>query len=171
MSDGRDQLDGLRRTARRWGVAGGVLTLAAGAWAVWPPSSIPVQTVQLRAGVPAPKLAKTPGIDLAAFNAPIWNPTPPPKPPVPLPPLRLQLIAITREIAPDGAERFRAAVYDPEINELAQVIAGERVAGREVLRVTATELEVSDTAGSRKLVLDTLSTGPGGSGGGAGGVP
>ena len=159
MNTGREQLDRLRLAARHWAIGGGVLVVASAAWAVWPQRSEPVAPAQLRVATPGPAVVKVPTIDIAAFNAPIWNPTPPAKPAAPLPPLRLQLVAITGENAADGERRFRAAVYDPDTDSLFQVIAGEKVAGRSVIRVTATELEIADATGPRRLVLDVLAPG------------
>lgn len=159
MNTGREQLERLKRAARRWAIGGGVLVLAAAAWAGWPQRNEPVAPAQLRVAATGPAVVKLQTIDIAAFNAPIWNPTPSPKPAAPLPPLRLQLVAITGEVAPDGTRQFRAAVYDPDTDSLFQVIEGEKVAGRSVVRVTAGEIEIAEATGRRRLVLDVLAPG------------
>src|SRR5690606_31038144 len=85
-------------------------------------------------------------LNLAAFQARIWNPRPDPvehkvaeaKPAAPPPvPLRLQLVAIVR----DG-EELRAALYDPDANELRLATVGESVARHTITIVDATGVEL-----------------------------
>ncbi|MGH7132966.1 MAG: hypothetical protein ACREJO_13580 [Phycisphaerales bacterium] len=159
MSDGREQLDRLRLVARKWAFGGGVALVAIAVWAFWSGVSPAVEVVQLRTTAKGSAAAKTSTVDLAAFNAPIWNPTPPPKPVPPPPPLRLQLIAISAEVVPNGPSRFRAAVYDPDTDTLHQVVTGDQLVGRRVTRVAANELEISEGQGTRRLLLDTAASG------------
>jgi hypothetical protein len=109
-------------------------------------------------------------LNVAAFDAPIWNPTPPPKvvaPPPPPPPLRLQLLAITRTSTSLAAEMhgprnageqpsYRATLYDPDADAIIEARAGEMVQGRKVAKVTASSIELIDPTGNRTLSLDTV---------------
>lgn len=158
MSEGQDQLEHLVRARRHCQVVGAAVALICSAWAVWPRSTVAIGTPQLRTSATGPTLARTTSIDLAAFNAPIWNPTPPPKPIPPPPPMRLQLVAIAAETLPNGHSQFRAAVYDPDTDTLLQVVNGDQIAGRGVIRVTANEVEISEGQATRRLVLDTATS-------------
>lgn len=99
-------------------------------------------------------------LNLAAFQARIWNPRPDPvehkvaedKPAAPPPaPLRLQLVAIVR----DG-EELRAALYDPDANELRLARIGDSVARHTITLVDATGVELRPpgaTSGPRRIDL------------------
>jgi hypothetical protein len=95
-------------------------------------------------------------LDLAAFRTPIWvaEPTPPPpaapaQPPPPPPPLKIQLLAIIRE----GDTAYRAAVYDPDTDQILVVAAGEKLGLRTVEQVDKSSLTLRDETGKRTLAL------------------
>jgi len=109
-------------------------------------------------------------LDDAAFHAPLWlAPPPPPAPPpglpkpAPLPPLKLQLLAIIRvpEAASDEA-RYRAMLYDPDIDAIIEVAAGATIGDRTVVGVTPNEITLKDRAGTRTLSLRTEGSATGG---------
>jgi hypothetical protein len=79
------------------------------------------------------------------------------------PPLRLQLIGITRDAPKDGTTAvLRAALYDPDSDRLLLVAAGETLtAGRgggtplqlKIASLTADTIELSDGTLTRTLTL------------------
>ncbi len=114
------------------------------------------------------------GLDLCAFDAPVWviPPAPPrvapvviaerpvavpPPVPVPLPPLKLQLIAIivqTDRIAAAKPATYQAIVYDPESDALLTLDPGQMMAsGRGVGRIDAKGVEFHDGGVVRMLAL------------------
>lgn len=113
-------------------------------WAWWPLQDPPTidPTVRAPAGPESPADGPTP-LDRAAFAAAVWNPPPATERPAERapadtapPPLRLQLIGIARDPAPDGEDVLRAALYDPDTDRLHIVAEGERVGA---VTVTAVE--------------------------------
>lgn len=104
---------------------------------------------------PAPLAAtRLAALDLDPFRAPIWVAPPgpaaeaEPAKQAPPPPLKLQLLAITRE-----GESYLAVLYDPETDRLHVVGAGESVGGRSVDSVEAGAIALRDGSGVRTLAL------------------
>lgn len=109
-------------------------------------------------------------LDPSVFSARLWTPPPPlPRLPPPPPesstaakpeatpqaaPLRLQLLAIIQEPDPQGGERFRAALYDPDQDVILIIAAGERIGTRTVRSVTARTVELVEGSSARTLELD-----------------
>lgn len=94
-------------------------------------------------------------LDLTGFNTPLWiappplpQPIKPPAPPPPPPPLKWQLIAIES----DGAS-FRGILYDPDEGKVLGVKEGDRLASRQIAKVTATVVDIRDGAMIRTLRL------------------
>lgn len=144
----------------RWLIAGcaGVVAACA-AWALWPLSSAPIEPPALYAAPrPLPSDVRL-ALDLDAFRVPIWVAEPPPPPPSvaparppPAAPLRLQLLAITRE-----GDRLCAVLYDPDSDRLHVVGDGEVVTGRTVEHVLADAVSFRDSGGR---AIQTLSLNP-----------
>lgn len=153
-----DPLVKLRRDAVRTSLVGVGVCIAALAWALWPDRVRPAIVDRPVATLKGPAKAAASeqlAINWSAFDAPIWNPSPAPaSPQAPPPPLRLQLIAITKETAPSGTAFYVASLYDPDTDTLSVVRAGEKVAARKVVRVDALWVEIADTMGTRRLTLD-----------------
>ncbi len=127
--------------------------LACGAFAVWPLDATHVQTPVISPPEVATK--QVAALDLAAFRVPLWvaepAPPPPPEPVVavtPPPPLNLQLLAIVRE-----GQVYKAAVYDPDLDRILVVAAGEKVGTRSVQRVDKATMTLRDETGERVLLL------------------
>ncbi|MFM9995673.1 MAG: hypothetical protein ACKVU4_07720 [Phycisphaerales bacterium] len=124
-----------------------------------------VEPPTLGATRPPSPAARLPDLDLDPFHAPVWVAPPAPADeaepakPAPAPPLKLQLLAITR-----AGEDYRAALYDPETDRLHVVGAGESVGGRSVDRVEANAIALRDGSGVRMLALrdDHPAAAPGG---------
>ncbi|MCC6678246.1 MAG: hypothetical protein IT436_13985 [Phycisphaerales bacterium] len=160
-----------RRIATQAGVA--LTLLAVGWWALRPlerpdlslPSSPP----------PSPRPSESPGqpdgpstlvaLDDAAFRIPLWF-TPPPVPPsdpiadtkpAPLPPFKLQLLAILRQGDPSGAgpagQQFKALLYDPDTDKIVEAAAGQSIGERTVVGITEREMTLKERAGIRTLSL------------------
>jgi hypothetical protein len=113
---------------------------------------------------PAPDLAG-PAIDLAAFNARLWNPPvverpaqgaapspppPPPPPPPPAGPLPV-LLAIIREGPGDSRA---AALYNPAEHTVVLAHEGDTILGRSVGRITDSGVELRSAAHVTHLALD-----------------
>jgi hypothetical protein len=89
--------------------------------------------------VAAPQTTASP-LDLGAFQSSVWTVaesatiavTPPPPPP-----LKLQLLGIVRE-----GGSYRAVLYDPEVNKVRVVTAGEAVQGMKVERIAAESVSI-----------------------------
>ena len=99
-------------------------------------------------------------LDLAAFNAPLW--VDPPRPviakadaPAPLPPLRLQLVAILNAPAPSGtvAAAPLAILYDQDADKLVTVATGDVVGGRTITAVDPGGVTVQLGGGPQRLDL------------------
>ncbi|MCC6678156.1 MAG: hypothetical protein IT436_13525 [Phycisphaerales bacterium] len=164
--------------ATRAGVA--LTLLTAGWWALRP-----LETPDLSLPPPpendlGPAEASTlAALDDSAFRAPLWiAPPPPPEPapeppkPAPLPPLKLQLLAIVRTPATGSDHEYKALLYDPEVDKIVEVAAGQTIGERTVVGVTQHEITLKDRAGTRTLSLrpEGPGAGPGaGAGAGAGG--
>jgi len=160
----QDPVLALRRSTRRVMTVGLAVVACVVAWALWPlaPEPITLATGD-RAAAPA-----SPGrlaFNADAFKVTLWTPTPvPPPAPVvaqkpPSPPLRLQLIGITRDTPTDGGPPvLRAAMYDPESDRMLIVAAGEKItttkASYTVASLTADTIELADGETVRKLSLN-----------------
>lgn len=160
-----DPILALQRSTRRWAVVAGVAMLGAWAWALWPIAQTPLTLATTdKASSPAKPTAVAFNPD--AFDVRLW--TPPPAPPAtPIvaqkpapPPIKLQLIGISREAAEPGKDAvLRAALYDPDADKLLIVAAGETLtpgSGRPltVASLTAEAVELSDGETTRKLSLN-----------------
>jgi hypothetical protein len=69
-------------------------------------------------------------------------------PPAPLPPLKIQLLAILKE---NGV--FKAAVYDPDTDKILVVAAGEKIGSRTVDSIAGSGITLKDGQGVRTLAL------------------
>jgi hypothetical protein len=141
-----------------------ITAAAVGAWAFWPvsPASLDEPDLSVR-GSPRAE-AELPVLEAAAFQTPLWvaqaPPPPPPPAPAPPPPLRLQLIAIVHEQG-----RYRAALYDPDADELSVVASGDTIGARTVSDVAKDSVTITEGKLVRTLALDLKR------GGGQGGPP
>jgi hypothetical protein len=136
-------------------IIAGLAAVGSAVFASWPVKPRPFTA-------PVIEFADTPkrtvaALDLAAFRAPIWvaepPPPPPPAPPAPapvLPPLKIQLLAIIRDL---DSGMHKAAVYDPDTDRVLVVAAGERLGIRTVEQVDRSSLTLRDVAGTRTLAL------------------
>ena len=163
-----DPVLALNRSTRAWAIAAGALALGVGVWAFWPIDRAPL-SLESASGAehaPPPKLA----LNADAFAAPLWTPTPPAPAPVVVqkpvtPPLKLQLIGITRDTPPQGGSPvLRAALYDPDSDKLLIVAAGEKIKligtatspsspTYTVASLTADAIELTDGETTRTLSL------------------
>ncbi len=143
---------GPTRVSRRTMFVCSAIVAVAAAWALRPlaPTAKPAQLEEAPQSVsqgPA-RLA----LDVDAFRAPIWVQAPQlsqaPPDAAPLPPLRIQLLAILRE-----GDIYKAALYDPDADRLFIVASGESVAGRTVDRVLADAVALRDGGGGEVLTL------------------
>lgn len=142
-----DPLRPARRREIALCAAGACAAALAAAWALRPIPAAQHDLPHLSAPQKTPAHEDgAPALNLAAFQARIWNPRPDPvertvaevDPAEPPPaPLRLQLVAIVR----DG-EELRAALYDPDANELRLARVGESVARHTVTLVDAAGVEL-----------------------------
>lgn len=133
----------------------GVCVATCVVWALRPLKTASLEVPDLAGEAEAQPAAQPLALDLAAFNAPLWvAPPPPPKaaqapaPAPPLPPLKWQLLAIARE-----GEVYKALVYDPDLDTLLVLGAGDQAGVRRVTSVSASSMEVRDGAGLRTLLL------------------
>lgn len=124
-------------------------------WAFWPMGAVPSkESPSGDAPTSTPREIRL-ALDTTPFSAPLWMaPPPPPLPPTPppkaepLPPLKLQLLAIM-----GAGEELKAILYDPDADKVLIRKAGESAAGATIKQVTAHEIELVDRAGSRTLAL------------------
>lgn len=129
--------------------------MACAGFAAWPLEATRVASPVIKQPEPAKKQLAS--LDLAAFRIPLWvaEPAPPAPatPPTPTPPpsqLKLQLLAIIHE-----GEVCKAAVYDPDLDRILVVAAGEKIGSRSVDKVDKTALTLRDDTGIRVLALKT----------------
>jgi len=95
-------------------------------------------------------------IDQTAFAARLWNAPPTPDRGGPVaddrskrqPPLRLELIGITRD-----NDRLYAVLYDPESDRLLTVGDGDQIRDHTVTAISESEVELSDGRSTRRLAL------------------
>lgn len=162
-----------RKMAAQAGIA--LTMLTAGWWALRP-----LETPDLSLPPPpendlGPSEASTfVALDDAAFRAPLWiAPPPAPEPapelpkPAPLPPLKIQLLAIVRSPATASDHEYKALLYDPEADKIVEVATGQTIGERTVVGVTQHEITLKDRGGTRKLSLrpEAPGAGPGAGGG------
>lgn len=141
---------------------GAAMVLAAALWAFMPlehpaVASPPDGAQQDPPRSPAPPMQVA--LDRSAFSTPLWvAPTPPPAPPpaapvpTPPPPIRLQLLAVIKDQA-NGADRYKAMVYDPDTDKVRVISAGEKVGASVIESVDQTGLRLKDAHGTRVLTL------------------
>lgn len=162
----RDPILDLQRSTRRIAATGAVSAIAAAVWAFWPIAREPLTLASANESITPSKDAATPKLAFnpAAFEAQLWTPPPQPPPkvvvqkPVP-PPLKLQLIGISRDNGPDGTPVLRGVLYDPDSDRLLIVASGEKVelAGRSpivVAKLTPDTIELQDGENTRRLTLN-----------------
>ena len=124
--------------------------LPASVWAAWPhrPGVFQSPPVGVRTQVtrnePRPAV-----LNAGAFDAQLWvfeiaPPLPMAKAPPP-PPLRLQLVGIIGDQDEAGRKCFRAALYDPDVDELLIVSEGQHVGARRVAAVSALAIQLSSS--------------------------
>lgn len=161
--------DGPTRRVRFWpaSVRVAVPALVAGAawWGLGPvhlPFSVP-DPVSPTSAATGPTPTPTEQFELAAwdilaFKTPIWVAAPeaPPEPaavtvalPPPPPPRNLQLLAIVRQ-----DDRYRAVLYDQDLDRLFTVSTGEALSGRTVLEIDRLSITLGDGPALTRLVLD-----------------
>lgn len=126
----------------RW--IAGLIVVAALTGAFWPLPPIKI-------ALPEPVEQATPAstgaiasLNVAAFDLPLWivaatpvaeeKPTAPPAP-LPPPPLRIQLLGITRGGTPD-APAYKATIYDPDSDRIIIIAGGDTVGGRTVKSIS-----------------------------------
>ena len=159
-----DPILALRRSTRRVVIVGAALVVAAFAWALWPIERAPLALAEATGQPQATPAAERLAFNADAFKATLWTPPPvPPTAPViaqkpPPPPLKLQLIGITRDTpAEGGTPVLRAALYDPESDQMLIVAAGEKITSGKarytVASLTADTIELADGDTVRKLSL------------------
>lgn len=154
MSQHASNTDVLADLARRTRIvlrAGACTCALAAVWAFLP-VSLPVRTdteATVDVAPVDPRMHQLPPLNLAAFDAPVWVVPPAPEPPVvaappppPPPPLKLQLLGVSVEQTVDGPV-YRAVLYDPDVDAIHVVAAGESVAGRRVTRVTSSDVSIA----------------------------
>ncbi len=143
-------------------------------WAAWPlspPAHSELIAAEQEAAALQPRSSTVPApLVLDAFRVPIWVTPPSPEPPLAtvatpaLPPLRLQLLAITRVgVGTDGTNsaarasstpsELRATLYDPDTDRLWIVASGEKIGERTVERVNSNEIEIVGPDGHHVLTL------------------
>ncbi|XVJ59528.1 MAG: hypothetical protein HEQ23_09020 [Tepidisphaera sp.] len=155
----------LRRSTRRLAAVGVAAVACLAAWALWPLEPEPITLASGPDPVHAPAGPAGVAFNADAFKVTLWTPTPvPPPAPVvaqktPPPPLKLQLIGITRDTPTDGGPPvLRAALYDPESDQMLIVAAGEKIttskASYTVASLTADTIELADGETVRKLSLN-----------------
>jgi hypothetical protein len=124
-----------------------------GAWALWPIRSVSLDNPDLSVHKAPAAATELPVLQASAFRAPLWvaqaPPPPPPPAPQPPPPLKLQLIAIVHE---NG--EYRAALYDPDSDELKVVSTGDKLGSRTVTSVIKDSVTISEGKLIRTLALD-----------------
>lgn len=156
----------LRKALAR--AAAALSVLAAGWWAMRPleQPDLSLPAVPDAPGTdlsPVGEPAMLAALDDSAFHVPLWFSPPPPPPssapsvesqPAPLPPFKLQLLAIVREPGAAGAnDRFKALLYDPDTDKILEAAAGQSIGERTVVGITEREITLSDRAGTRTLSL------------------
>jgi hypothetical protein len=135
-------------------------------WAFWPLSKRPHDMPARPAEQTTPRASSTnaPALDLAVFSKMIWPSNPllvkqdsqAQSPPTP--PLRCQLLAITHQ-APGV---FTALIFDPDVDRILWVAAGDELAGRTVISIAATSVQLRGPTGDSEtmsLALASESTG------------
>lgn len=150
-----------------WMLAMSALGLAA-AWAFWPLQER-LSKSEMSAESPTPDADALPFVasapfDLDAFRVPIWVTPPPPPPPPPIaqatppqPPLKLQLLAISRDAgAPGEPAVLRATLYDPETDRLLIVAHGDTIGTRRVESLTEQAVALAGPDGQHKLSLTAI---------------
>lgn len=139
--------------------AAAAVLLACATFALWPQHAWDIPTPVIETPEVVVKQVAT--LDPAAFRVPLWVAEPaPPAPPVvaapakppaaapPPSPIKLQLLAIIREV-----DVYKAAVYDPDADRILVVGVGEKIGPRNVDKVDKTTLTLRDSAGKRILAL------------------
>ncbi|MCC6678647.1 MAG: hypothetical protein IT436_16050 [Phycisphaerales bacterium] len=165
-----------RRIAAQAGIA--LTLLSVGWWALRPldrpdltfPASPPPSESPGQPDGPSTLVA----LDDSAFRIPLWftpAPAPPSTPsadtkPAPLPPFKLQLLAIVREGDPSGAgpagQQFKALLYDPDTDKIVEAAAGQSIGERTVVGITEREMTLKDRTGTRTLSLRPAESSGGG---------
>ena len=130
-----------------------IASAAVGGWAFWPTQPATFESPDVSAPESLAPPTELPVLEASAFHAPLWvAQAPPPLPPAaapPPPPLRLQLIAIVHE---NG--QYRAALYDPDSDELKVVSSGDKLGTRIVAGVAKDSVTISEGKLIRTLALD-----------------
>ena len=153
-----DPIARLHRSITRLQWTAGVLAVATGVWAFWPQAVAPIAVAKVDDHAPASHKPVTPAVRSDFLALKLWTPPAPPaeaaKPaaPTPRPPLKLQLVGITRESG-QGEGTVRAALYDPETDKLLIVASGEKVGVFTVTSLTNDEIGLADNQGVRMLSL------------------
>lgn len=137
---------------------GSIAIIACAGWAIFlqEDSSIDPITIDLRQAAPLVKNDTDQSLDITAFTANLWNPPPVKKTSNALAkkelprakPLRLQLIGITS----DG-DTLRAAIYDPDSDQLLIVASGDTILGRAVSEITKNTVVIADGRFTHHLQL------------------
>lgn len=133
------------------------------AWWAFRPLPTPVWPEPAAAAEPAPTPVQLAALDTRPFSAPLWVAPPappaapaPPPPPPPLPPFKLQLIAVVQEPAGTSTGQMQtmaALMYDPDTDKLITLRPGDEVAGRTIIAITTTGVELRERTTTRTLAL------------------
>lgn len=133
-------------------VFGAAGVVACAAWGLRPVAPRRIEVTPMETASREDIIVQLAALDLDAFRAPVWVAAPAPPPPpsrVADPrPLKLQLLAITRE-----RDAYRAFLYDPDADRLLVVGDGQAVGPRSVERVTPDAVVFRDGASERTLAL------------------
>lgn len=144
---------------------GGVSAAACALAAWWAFRPLPMPRLEASFSAPTPEESvprlQRPAVDLAAFSAPLWvaPPAPPATPPItdppkPLPPLRVQVLAIVVDAEDIGHEpEFSVLIYDPDADRVLSLRSGDQVAGRTIARITRSTVEFRERDRTRTMAL------------------
>lgn len=98
-------------------------------------------------------------LSLAAFSATLWTSPAqvaepaPQAPPVPVAPLKLQLLAIHTDASPAAAPRLRASLFDPDTGRVHSVVQGDSISGRDVIAIEPSRITLGPVAQPVSLLL------------------
>lgn len=147
------------------GATGLLAVVALGVWAFAPVGGggafVPPTLPHPSSSAAAQAEAKPP-LDVNVFKVAIYNPVPPPPPPqthtvAEAKPLKLQLIGIVGAPEQSDPPSYKAALYDPDADELFILGPGEHIGATDhtVKSVAATSVEITDPrGGTHVLQLD-----------------
>lgn len=151
-------LQASRRKTLHLGITYAILLVGSLIWALRSPSPSPITAAQPERAT-APSLPNQSPLSLAAFSATLWtSPAPvaeatPPASPVPVAPLKLQLLAIHTDSSPAGAPRFHASLFDPDTGRVHSVVQGDTISGRDVIAIEPSRITLGPASQPISLLL------------------